>query len=244
MKVLGIIPARMASTRFPGKPLVDIGGKSMVQRVYERAILVEAFSKLIVATDHEEIYAEVQSFGGEVVMTSAHHLNGTERCAEVVESLKESYDVVVNVQGDEPFFQVESIGELLACFKEDAVEIASLAKGITNLEDVANPSVVKVVFDEDKKALYFSRVAIPFHQEPKNEAYFKHIGIYAFKTETLKKIVKLKATKLEQIEKLEQLRWLENGYKITLGFTEHDSNSVDTPEDLIALKIQFNIKDI
>ena len=244
MKVVGIIPARMASARFPGKPLVDIGGKSMIQRVYERALLVNAFSKVIVATDHEAIYAAVQAFGGEVVMTSAHHLNGTERCAEVIDGLKESYDIVVNIQGDEPFFEVDSIENLLSCFKDDAAEIASLAKRISNAADIINPTVVKVVFDEENSALYFSRAPIPFHRETKNAYYFKHIGIYAFKADVLKKIVQLKTTRLEELEKLEQLRWLENGYKISLGFTAHDSNSVDTPEDLVALKEQFNIRDI
>lgn len=243
MKVVGIIPARMASTRFPGKPLVAIGRKSMIQRVYEQAKKVSLFSHVIVATDHEAIFTEVQRFGGSVVLTSPNHLNGTERCAEVLLNFEDSYDVVVNIQGDEPFFEAASIENLLTCFTDESVEIATLAKQISSLEDISNPTVVKVVFDENNEALYFSRAAIPYSRESSKVPYFKHIGIYAFKSTIVLDLVKLKPTRLEEIEKLEQLRWMENGYKIKIGFTEHDSNSVDTPEDLIALKKQFNILD-
>lgn len=243
MKIIGIIPARMASTRFPNKPLVDIGGKTMIQRVYEQALKSKVLNKLIVATDHLDIKAEVERFGGEVLMTNTNHQNGTERCAEIINLLPEKYDIVINIQGDEPFFKAESLEILSACFKNEYTQIATLAKKIEHDEDVQNQSVVKVVFDVNLKALYFSRAAIPFDRENKNASYFKHIGIYAYKYEVLKEIVKLKESQLEKTEKLEQLRWLENGYQIALGFTEHDSNSVDTPEDLKALKKQFNIKD-
>jgi 3-deoxy-manno-octulosonate cytidylyltransferase (CMP-KDO synthetase) len=244
MKVLGIIPARMASVRFPRKPLINIGGKSMIQRVYEQAIQCKDLDYVVVATDHQDIVSEVENFGGSVIMTGSYHLNGTERCAEVLQGLDDKYDIVINIQGDEPFFEIESIKTLLACFNDEEVSIASLAKKITQEVDLINPSVVKLVFDKNNKALYFSRAAIPYHRDTKEGHYFKHIGIYAFKSKVLLDLVKLAPSALEQIEKLEQLRWLEHGYEISLGFTEHDSNSVDTPEDLIAIKKQFNITDL
>ncbi len=242
MKVIGIIPARMASSRFPNKPLVDIGGKTMIQRVYEQALKSDVLSKVIVATDHLSIKEEVEAFGGKAVMTSELHNNGSERCAEVLHKLNENYDVAINIQGDEPFFEPESLAILVACFQNKEVEIATLAKQIEREEDIENPSVVKVVFATDNKALYFSRSPIPFNRDQQEHLYYKHIGIYAYKSNVLQEIVQLKESNLEKIERLEQLRWLENGYNIALGFTNHDSNSVDTPEDLAALKKQFNIE--
>lgn len=243
MKIIGIIPARMASSRFPNKPLVDIGGKTMIQRVYEQAKKSKILNKLVVATDHEAIKKEVESFGGEVLMTNINHQNGTERCAEVLNLLNEEYDIAINIQGDEPFFEAESLEVLAECFKNEHTQIATLAKKIEQNEDIENPTVVKVVFNINNQALYFSRAALPFNRDAQATTYYKHIGIYAYKTSLLKQIVKLKTSNLENIEKLEQLRWLENGYNITLGFTQHDSNSVDTPDDLEILKKQFNIID-
>lgn len=243
MKVLAVIPARMASSRFPGKPLVNIAGKSMIQRVYEQASKSPLINELIIATDHEDIYKVAEGFGAKVVMTSAKHQNGTERCAEVLENLDTAFDILINIQGDEPFFEPESIDSLVSCFKNQKVQIATLVKEIENIEDVNNPSVVKVVFNEEMKALYFSRAAIPFDRENSGTEYHKHIGIYAFRTELLKDLVVLSPSKLENIEKLEQLRWLENNYSIYLAFTKHDSNSVDTPDDLLALKKQFKLED-
>lgn len=241
-KVLGIIPARMASSRFYGKPLVKIGNKTMIQRVYEQAKKSSSLSDVIVATDHEDIKNEVDCFGGKVVITSSNCKNGTERCAEALSSLKKNYDIVINIQGDEPFFEPKSLEILINCFEKE-VQIATLVKKINNKKEINEPSVVKVVFNQNHEALYFSRAAIPFNRENSNIDFFKHIGIYAFRGDVLKEIVQLQPTKLELAEQLEQLRWLENGWKIKVGFTNHDSNSVDTPEDLKKLKHQFNIKD-
>lgn len=243
MKILAIIPSRMASTRFPNKPLVNIGGKTMIRRVYEQALKSDLLTKIIVATDHEDILKEVESFGGEVVMTSENHENGTSRCAEVVTQLNEEFDIVINIQGDEPFFEPESIKSLVECFKNTEVLIATLCKKIETENDLTNPSVVKVVKSIQNRALYFSRATIPFTRDNNSPTLYKHIGIYAYKPSILKKIVNLEETPLEKAEKLEQLRWLENDCNIYLGETKHESNSVDTLEDLIALKKQFNITD-
>ena len=242
MKVVGIIPARMASTRFPNKPLVDIGGKTMIQRVYEQAAKSDVLEDLYVATDHLDIKTEVERFGGKAFMTATFHENGTARCAEVLEILHDDYDVLINIQGDEPFFEPDSLETLVKTFNNPAADIATLVTEIKQSADVINPSVVKVVFDHAGKALYFSRAAIPYMQSGKAITHFKHIGIYAYRTEVLRKLVHLEESELEQTEKLEQLRWLQNGFNIHVGFVAHDSNSVDTPEDLIALKKQFNIE--
>lgn len=241
-KVLGIIPARMASSRFYGKPLVKIGNKTMIQRVYEQAKKSTRLSDVIVATDHEDIKNEVERFGGKVVITSSNCKNGTERCAEALSTLKNNYDIVINIQGDEPFFEPKSLEILINCFEKE-VQIATLVKKIENEEEINEQTVVKVVFNQNNEALYFSRAAIPFNRENTEIDFFKHIGIYAIRCDVLKEIVQLQPTKLELAEQLEQLRWLENGWKIKVGFTNHDSNSVDTPEDLKKLKHQFNIKD-
>lgn len=243
MRVVGVIPARMASTRFPGKPLVDIGGKAMIQHVYERCLASEALDAVYVATDHEAIKQCVEGFGGRVMMTGSHHINGTSRCKELISMLEEEPDIVINIQGDEPFFESSCLATLVNCFNEDATDIATLAKGIDESAEINNPTVVKVVFDEQNSALYFSRAAIPYYQQVAEGEYFKHIGIYAYRWEVLKQLTDLSVSPLEEAEKLEQLRWLAHGYRIQLGFTEHDSNSVDTPEDLVALKKQFNIQD-
>lgn len=240
MQILAVIPARYASTRFPGKPLVDIFGKPMIQHVYERAITV--LQNAVVATDDERIYNAVESFGGKVVMTNKNHQSGTDRCAEAAEIFEAEnqtvIDAVINIQGDEPFIkssQIEQIAELLR--KED-VQIATLIKTIEQSEDLFNPNNVKVVIGENKQALYFSRQPIPHMRGSdenewfKKHTYYKHIGLYGYKSDTLNKITKLKKGKLEEAESLEQLRWLENNYKITTAVTNVEGIGIDTPEDL------------
>ena len=242
MKILGIIPARYGSTRFPGKPLVDINGKTMIQRVYEQAKSCSALTDVIVATDDERIFNEVTRSGGKVVMTSTSHQSGTDRCAEVVNKLTEKYDVIINIQGDEPFIDPKQITQLCNCFLDEKTQIATLIKGITDQADLFNENKVKVTFNTNRFAIYFSRNAIPFFRGEPNEKwlkthnYFKHIGIYGYKTEILKEITVLKPSKLELAEGLEQLRWLENGYNIKIAETELEAISIDTPEDIVKLK--------
>lgn len=233
MKTIIIIPARYASTRFPGKPLADIGGMTLIQRVYEQAVKSGVAKKVVVATDDERIFAHVKDFLGEVVMTSATHKSGTDRCFEALEKIGEEYDVVINLQGDEPFVQPEQLHRLVSCFSDSDCSIATLVKKIENNEDVENPNVVKVVKDTNSYALYFSRSVIPFNREKENiPTYFKHLGLYAYRAETLKEITSLQPSSLEIAESLEQLRWLENGYKIKVAETELESIAIDTPADL------------
>ena len=238
MKIIGIIPARYASTRFPGKPLVDIKGKTMIQRVYEQAKICKGFSEVIVATDDERIFNHVKEFGGKVVMTDSHHPSGTDRCAEVLEKLDEEYDAVVNVQGDEPFIQPEQLEQLIQCFENPKTQIATLVKKIDTTDDLLNINLPKVIFNSDMKALYFSRLPIPgqksvdTEQWVNNHQYYRHIGLYGYRAQTLKEITKLAPSTLEHIESLEQLRWLEAGYTITVSITEFDSIGIDTPNDL------------
>jgi 3-deoxy-manno-octulosonate cytidylyltransferase (CMP-KDO synthetase) len=241
MSVIGVIPARMASTRFPGKPLVDIGGKTMIQRVYEQAKKCEALDAVYVATDHPAIADEVKKFGGLVQLTASSHENGTSRCAELLANLEKKPAVVINIQGDEPFFNPTDLDALIACFKDSSTQIATLVKHIEVADELDNPTVVKAVFDKNDRALYFSRAPIPFNREGISAMSYKHIGIYAYRFDVLPELVKLPATELETIEKLEQLRWLENGYTIKIAAAKHDSNSVDTPEDLEKLKRKFNL---
>jgi len=241
MRFLCVIPARYHSTRFPGKPLVDINGKSMIQRVYEQASKVKGFALVAVATDDERIYNHVVAFGGHVVMTSAFHVTGTERCNEVLallEADKKNFDAVVNVQGDEPYIKPEQIDLLLDAMKKEEVQIATLAKKIESIIQLQNPNIVKVVVSNTGKALYFSRHPIPFIREVltgvnfKNYLFYKHIGIYAYKTGVLKDICLLSPSQLEKSESLEQLRWLENDKHIQVAFTDEESIGIDTPEDL------------
>ncbi len=236
MKVLGIIPSRYESTRFPGKSLIDIMGKTMIQRVYEQAKKSKKLNDLVVATDDQRIFEEVNSFGGSVIITGKHHKNGTERCLEVAESLQAQF--VVNIQGDEPFIQPEQIDKLCSIISSNT-DLATLVKRIKDPSDLGNPNLVKVVKSIDDHALYFSRSPIPFdrsmNKEPtllSKKIYWKHIGIYAYRTEVLSQIVKLKESALEKMESLEQLRWLENGYKIKTAETHFESMGIDTPEDL------------
>jgi 3-deoxy-manno-octulosonate cytidylyltransferase (CMP-KDO synthetase) len=244
MQFLGIIPARYASSRFPGKPLAMIGRKSMIQRVYEQASKAYSLVDVIVATDDTRIYEHIVSFGGKVFMTDTKHPSGTDRCNEVVQKLKsqgKSFDVVVNIQGDEPFINPDQIDHLCMAFNRKKTEIATLIKPIREIEELNNPNVVKVVKQNNGQALYFSRYAIPyFRGENMDKAlgktdYFKHIGIYAYRLDVLSKLCELPKSKLEETESLEQLRWLENGFNIQTETTDFESIAVDTPADLLKL---------
>ena len=245
-KVIGVIPARYASSRFPGKPLANINGKLMIRRVYEQAKKANGLNKVIIATDDDRIFNAAKQFNAEVMMTRADHQSGTDRCREIVEKLedKEQFDIVVNIQGDEPFIEPKQIDEVIALFSDPEVQIATLIKKIDEQSSLFDANVNKVIFDHKKFAIYFSRHPIPFQQHlPKEEwikkfAYYKHIGMYAYKTETLKKITTLAVSKLEKAESLEQLRWIENGYRIKVGITSFESLAIDRPEDL--LKIMSN----
>ncbi|MEI6754814.1 MAG: 3-deoxy-manno-octulosonate cytidylyltransferase [Paludibacter sp.] len=239
LRFVVIIPARYASTRFPGKPLVDIGGKTMIHRVYEQ--VSKSVNDVYVATDDQRIFDAVKAFGGNAIMTSDQHKSGTDRCYEAFTHINEYFDVIINVQGDEPFIQPEQIIELQKCFVDESTQIATLAKKITEKdgwEALNNPNSPKLVVNRNNEALYFSRSVIPYKRgiEPHNwlsaHPYLKHIGIYAYRAEVLGEITKLEQSPLELAESLEQLRWLENGYKIKVGFTDVESVGIDTPEDL------------
>ena len=238
MKVLGVIPARYESTRFPGKPLVNIRGKSMIARVYERCRQAKTLDQVVVATDDQRIFDHVRSFGGEVMMTSKSHRSGTDRCAEVAAEHSE-VEIVVNIQGDEPFIDPNQIDQLVQLFDGvSTVDIATLAKKIDSEEALMDPNIVKVVFNKQAQALYFSRSTIPFvrnlasSQWLRHHDFYKHIGIYAFKNEVLQACAKLPQGRLEIMESLEQLRWLEAGYNISVGLTKLETMGIDTPEDL------------
>jgi len=238
MQILGIIPSRFASTRFPGKPLVDIGGKTMIQRVYLQAVKAKSLSKVIVATDDERIYQHVKSFGGQVMMTDSRHQSGTDRCAEVATNFQ-NMQAIINIQGDEPFIdplQIELVAQQLK--QNTAINIATLAKKITDSAQIFSPNIVKVVFNQAKAANYFSRSPIPFLRGVEKEDwlikgnFYKHIGLYGYQRDTLLEIAQLPMSLLEKSESLEQLRWLENGYKIGINLTEIETIGIDTPEDL------------
>ena len=239
MKFLAIIPARYASTRFPAKPLALLGGKPIIQWVYER--VSQCVETTYVATDDERIYNAVKEFGGNVVMTSSEHRCGTERCCEAWRNLGEDVDVVINVQGDEPFIRPEHIGLLKSSFESEKTDIATLAIPFTErdgIEAVENPNSPKVTVDESMHALYFSRSVIPYirgierSEWLKHHTFYKHLGIYAFRAKVLGEVTALKQTPLEKAESLEQLRWLESGYKIKVGITAFETIGIDTPEDL------------
>lgn len=231
-KILGIIPSRYASTRFPGKPLIDIDGKTMIQRVYEQAAKSQRLEDLIVATDDDRIAAHVRYFGGKVKLTAEKHQNGTERCGEVVSHLTEQYDFIINIQGDEPFISPNQI-DLLADSLSSEIELATLVKQEKDISLFEDPNIIKVVFSKDNLAHYFSRSPIPlFKNKEDYNGFYKHIGIYAYRTDVLQKINQLPPSSLELAESLEQLRWLENGYKINVVETLEDSHSIDAPEDL------------
>ncbi|MGB0886884.1 MAG: 3-deoxy-manno-octulosonate cytidylyltransferase [Vicingaceae bacterium] len=238
MKILGIIPSRYASTRFPGKPLIDIDGKSMIQRVYEQAKKANSLTEVVVATDDDRIFNHVNSFGGNVVMTSSSHESGTDRCAEVLEKYEVQFDVVLNIQGDEPFINPEQINQLAACFEDEKTDIATLIKEIKTEEELFNPNRPKVDFDKNNFAKMFSRSVIPELPNIKKEDWFKkhtfykHIGIYGYRSDVLAQISKLPQSPLEVKERLEQLRWLENNYSIKINITNYEAVAIDTPEDL------------
>jgi 3-deoxy-manno-octulosonate cytidylyltransferase (CMP-KDO synthetase) len=237
MKVLGIIPARYASTRFPGKPMVDIGGKPMIQRVYEQCVKCPSLDEVIVATDDERILNHVLSFGGKAVMTAAHHQSGTDRSAEVA-ALYPDFDIIVNIQGDEPYIDPVQITKLAACFTAPDTQIATLIKRITVAADLHNVNSPKVIINKQAEAIYFSRAPIPYlrGQDPRqwleHFTYFKHIGIYGFRSDVLQQVTCLPISSLEKAESLEQLRWIENGYRIKVAETDLETQAVDTPADL------------
>lgn len=239
MKSLAIIPARYASTRFPAKPLATLGGKLIIQRVYEQ--VKRAVEDVVVATDDDRIMAAVEAFGGRAVMTSTEHRSGTDRCYEALQKVGGDYDIVINVQGDEPFIQPEQIRSLVSCFEDEATDIATLVKPFTaedGIEALENPNSPKVVISRDMKAIYFSRSVIPYIREVERtewltkHTFYKHIGMYAFRAKTLGEVTALAQSSLELSEKLEQLRWLESGYRIGVGITNIETIGIDTPDDL------------
>ena len=239
MKFVGIIPARYASTRFPAKVLADLNGKTVIQRVYEQ--VKDCFDDLYIATDDERIADVVKSFGGKVVMTSENCKNGTERCYEACCKENIEADVVINIQGDEPFIQRKQVEALMSCFNDERTDIATLVKPFEasdGWERLSNPNTPKVVLNEDNFAMYFSRSVIPYlrgiEQEEwlSNHTFYKHLGIYAYRLDVLKKLTSLPQTTLEKMESLEQLRWLEKGFKIKVGITDIETVGIDTPEDL------------
>jgi 3-deoxy-manno-octulosonate cytidylyltransferase (CMP-KDO synthetase) len=237
MKIIGIIPARYASTRFPGKPLADLGGQSMIERVYKQAKKSKTLSKVVVATEHKSIFDHVVGFGGEASMTSEHHPSGTDRCYEALTKEKESFDYAINIQGDEPFIEASQI-DLLASYLDGETQLATLIKKIDSYDQLHNNSEVKVTFNTNNEALYFSRAVIPFVQKVEEKdwlssfEFYKHVGMYAYRADILKEITKLEISSLEKAESLEQLRWMEHGFKIKVAKTDVETMCVDTPEDL------------
>ena len=239
MRYIAIIPARYASTRFPAKPLAILGGKPVIQRVYEQ--VSQVLDDVYVATDDERIYSCVERFGGRAVMTRQDHRSGTDRCYEAYQRVGREFDVVINVQGDEPFIHPSQIRTLMACFDDSATQIATLVKPFVEadgLQALENPNSPKVVVSDTGRALYFSRSVIPYLRGiPREEwlarhTYLKHIGLYAYRTQTLAEITRLPQSTLEKAESLEQLRWLDNGYVIRVGQTDVETIGIDTPEDL------------
>jgi len=236
MKFIGIIPARYASTRFPGKPLAKLGGKTVIQRVYEQVsgVLSEAY----VATDDERIFAAVEMFGGKAVMTRADHKSGTDRIEEAATLLGTDADVIVNVQGDEPFIQRSQLETVCGLFDDPQVQIGTLGKYFDSMEAADNPNSPKIVSDVHGYALYFSRSVVPFVRGKEHAEwlvsfpFLKHIGLYAYRREVLREVTRLPQSPLELAESLEQLRWLQNGYRIKVGLTDVETVGIDTPEDL------------
>lgn len=234
MRKLAIIPSRYESSRFPGKPLIDLKGKSMIQRVYEGVEGSNVFDKTVVATDDERILDHVLSFGGEAMMTSKNHESGTDRCGEVIQKFSD-YDVVVNIQGDEPLVEKQQLEQLISAFKDSNVEIATLGTPKITKTEYNDSNRIKIVLDHNNDALYFSRSAIPFVRNDNNYPFMRHIGLYGFKTATLSKLISLKKTKLEKTESLEQLRWIYYGHKIRVIETLIETPNVDVPEDVEAV---------
>jgi 3-deoxy-manno-octulosonate cytidylyltransferase (CMP-KDO synthetase) len=247
MKVAGIIPARFASTRFPGKPLALIHGRSMIERVYKNASMAASLATVVVATDDQRIFDHVAGFGGRVVMTSPDHPSGTDRCAEAAGKLTGDFDVIINIQGDEPYLRPGQIDLLTSCFDHPETQIATLVKRITTRSELENVNIPKVVRDRQGRALYFSRSQVPYSKPSETDhlvakgTFFKHIGIYGYRLETLKSISKLRKGILESAESLEQLRWLESGYSIYSAISEHDNHAVDVPGDVEVIEKLFPI---
>ena len=251
MKFIAVIPARYASTRFPGKPLAILGGKTVIERVYEQ--VKKVIDDVYVATDDDRIREAVEAFGGKAVMTSPNHKSGTDRIEEAVEKIGADVDVVINVQGDEPFIHESQIRTACDCFNDSTTQIATLGKpfGRTpeDIKAIENPNSPKIAVSKEGFALYFSRSVIPFcrgkeHTEwPESFPYLKHIGLYAYRREVLREVTLLPLGELEKAESLEQLRWLENGYKIKVGLTDIETVGIDTPEDLVAARKYFAKQD-
>lgn len=236
-RIIGIIPARFASSRLPGKPLVDLAGQSMIERVYKQAAHSKALKKVVVATDHTAIYDHVLSFGGNACMTDEQHPSGTDRCYEALEKETELYDYVINIQGDEPFIEPSQI-DLLAAQLDGKTQLATLIKRIDIEEQLYSVGEVKVTFNKNLEALYFSRAVIPFLLKADQKEwlhqydFYKHVGMYGYRSDVLKEITKLKLSALEKAESLEQLRWMENGFIVKVAITDVETMCIDTPEDL------------
>lgn len=239
VRVVAIIPARYASTRFPGKPLADMDGKPMIRRVYEQ--VKKAVDEVYVATDDERIYEAVKSFRGEVVMTSAFHRSGTDRCCEAMKKIDRPFDVILNIQGDEPFIHPGQITLLKNCFHSSSVQLATLVKPFSEADGIValrNPSSPKVVLNKKGEAIYFSRSVIPYLRDVhpdewlRGHRFYKHIGVYGYRADVLEEITQLPQSLLEKAESLEQLRWIENGFRIQVAVTEHETMGIDTPEDM------------
>lgn len=237
MNIIGIIPARYASSRFPGKPLIDIHGKSMIRRVYEQALQAPSLKAVVVATDDQRIANHVMTFGGEVVMTASTHQSGTDRCAEVITKLT-GFDIAINIQGDEPFIDPKQIDLVATCFDDTDTQIATLVKAIKDDQELFNQNTPKVILNHKKEAIYFSRATLPFlrgipvEKWLSNHTYYKHIGIYGYRTTVLSALTRLPLSVLEKAESLEQLRWLENGYRIKTAETFVETIAIDEPQDL------------
>ncbi|SKB61057.1 3-deoxy-manno-octulosonate cytidylyltransferase (CMP-KDO synthetase) [Sphingobacterium nematocida] len=244
MKTIGIIPARYDSSRFPGKPLIDIGGISMIQRVYNQAKHASSLDEVIVATDDQRIFDHVKNFAGNVIMTKKDHQSGTDRCAEVIENIQ-GFDVAINIQGDEPFIDPLQINLLRSCFDNQNTQIATLIRKVETFEELFNENKPKVVVSKNGEAIYFSRQAVPFLRGTKKEdwlkqrPYYNHIGIYGYSVPILKELAALPYSDLEAMEALEQLRWLDNGYKIHTAISSHSNEAIDTPEDLKLLVAKY-----
>jgi len=246
LKVIAIIPARFESTRLPGKVLADIAGKSIIQRVYEQAVKANVFDEVIIATDHQEVFDHCNKLNLQVELTSVAHLSGTDRIAEI--AISKEADIFINIQGDEPFIEVDNIISLVSLLKNKHVNIGTLCKVIQDKSSLFDYNIVKLVKDITNKVLYFSRQSIPSNRDKPykewmtNTTYYQHLGLYGFKKETLLKIVKLRPSELELSEKLEQLRWLENGYTIYCEVVKSESFGIDTPEDLEGARKKYDYK--
>ncbi|MEM9022943.1 MAG: 3-deoxy-manno-octulosonate cytidylyltransferase [Bacteroidota bacterium] len=242
MRVLGIIPARYDSTRFPGKPLAEIAGKSMIQRVYERVRQANGLHHVVVATDDARIAQHVEAFGGAVTMTDPTHCSGTDRCAEASRNVTEPHDVVVNIQGDEPLIHPEQIDELVGCFEAPDTQIATLVRATDDREAIQSADTAKVVLDQQQHALYFSRYPIPFQRDPAEDQqqHWLHVGTYAYQATVLQQLTSLAPSDLEKAESLEQLRWLSHGFSIQTRVTSYPSIGVDRPEDVARVEALLN----